>query len=184
MFPENAPRPIPTTSPTAPFVSAVALCLVTTLAFADDAPRKIDFSTVITNEDGKPFLDCMKFDDAGKCAETIETTLGRLAATGLSERFPDEKNFGRCRGCQARRASLRVHSAKEVELTVDEIEVIKDCIAKLNYRTTAVYQAWKLLVSRTTRTLLRRRRRRETRSVDLPAAPAPPSRPLWSADLG
>lgn len=101
----------------------------------------VDFTQVLRGPDG-PFKDCRRNDDAGKCIEYVDLTLGRLCinAAALPDRnasIADQTSHGRL--------AMRLLDAKEVDLTAEEIKFLKDQIAKLGYNSIVVYQAVKLL---------------------------------------
>lgn len=120
---------------------------VITPAYADDAPRKIDFAKVLTGPDG-PFRDCKKSDDAGKCVELVDLTLGRMCISAAA--MPDKSMSP---GDQAEHGHLAMRivevmsytGTKEMALSSENITFLKIAITKLGYNTMAVYQATKML---------------------------------------
>jgi hypothetical protein len=106
---------------------ALALCLLSTAADA------IDFTTVLSGLDGKPLV-----------AEGVPTmTLGEVAANALVNSYKDENPTGQEK-VKRWALALRIHAASEVELTADEVKLIKDLVAKL-YGPLVVGQVWSIL---------------------------------------
>lgn len=103
----------------------------------------IDFTTVLNDPDGKPFLDCVRYEGSPPaCAETTPLTLSRLAVAGLDQPVANEQYADKVkRGV----LQAKVYGAKDVALSVAEIKTIEDAISKLQYRTFAIFQAAKLL---------------------------------------
>jgi hypothetical protein len=105
--------------------SLAILLLLTTAASAADG-RSINFATVITNEDGKPIIECtdpptvVSTDPA--CKSKRDVTLGILAFRALS--FPEQGVSGEDNLLRGNLA-LRVYKAGELQLSVEEIALIK-----------------------------------------------------------
>ena len=121
-------------------VAVVTSLAIPTMASAEDAPRKIDFTQKLIGRDGKPFSECEQVDehDRTKCTKQVELTLGWLAAAALDLAKP-----GMAQPEKTRRGRLayRVFDAKDIELTVPEINTIIDALGDLNYRNTAIAAA-------------------------------------------
>lgn len=102
--------------------------LCCSVALAADAPKRIDFTQVITDQDDKPIVDCLKLkDDRSGCADEKTLTLGwvsmqalNLAEQGIS--YSDSLKRGTL--------ALRVVKAADAELSEEEITLIKTQLAK------------------------------------------------------
>jgi hypothetical protein len=68
------------------------LLLLSFPSFADDQPRKIDFTQVINNQDGEPYTECRKIDPKNpqSCIDTQNVTLGRLVMEVLNTSLPSD----------------------------------------------------------------------------------------------
>jgi hypothetical protein len=98
--------------------------LFITPAFAGGTPRTVDFTTVLLDQDDKPFTECVDTD----CKSKVQITLGRVALRALSNPEQGMKpEDSVLRGDLA----LRVYKAKDVILTPEDTVLIKQCIAKL-----------------------------------------------------
>lgn len=130
-------------------ISLLSLSAFSAMA-AESAPpaepsRKIDFTTVLLNLDGLPFEDCKKASkDGSKCEDgfSVPMTLGRMAANALS--VPDRAITYADQTLRGRLSS-QVIDGNAVELSVDDIKLIKDQIAKLGFNAVAVFHATQIL---------------------------------------
>lgn len=113
--------------------TAIVLLLLTTIAARAEEPRKIDFTTVLTDLDGKPIAD----------KDAPPVTLGDVTANALFASYRDEQPSGQDK-VKRWTLALRVHKAQAAELTADEIKLIKDLIGK-GYGPLIVGQAWQIL---------------------------------------
>lgn len=119
-----------------------ALCaLVASSALAGEAPREIDFSTVLMSPTG-PFKECSKQDDSGKCTEYADLTLGRICVAAAAA---PEKGTSVVDQTKHGKLAMKLIDAKELPLDAGEIQFLKERIATLGYNNIAVYQAVKLL---------------------------------------
>lgn len=93
----------------------------------------MDFTTPLQNLNGTPLL-----MEGG-----ASMTLGDAAANALISQYPDETPSG---ADKVKRWSLamRVHSAQQVELTADDIKLVKDFVAKA-FGPLVVGQVWAIL---------------------------------------
>jgi hypothetical protein len=108
-------------------VFGVALCLLATTAWATD------FTAVLSGLDGKPLV-----------AEGVPSmTLGEVVANALVNQFKDENPSGQDK-VKRWALALRIHAAKDIELTADEVKLIKDLVAKA-YGPLVVGQVWSIL---------------------------------------
>lgn len=128
----------------------VAACLLAAPAGAADAPRKIDFSAVMLDENDKPYTDCARADaSTGKCLEERDITLGRLALRALTVQFPNEAALSGEE--QVRRALLAqaIYKAKDMAIDAGETDLICTAIAKIVNRlglpALVTLRAWELL---------------------------------------
>lgn len=122
-------------------LTIVVAIVIAVPALADEAPRKIDFSHILIGPDG-PFKDCRRSDEAGKCVEQTNLTLGRICLTAAA--MPD-KGASPADQVAHGRLAMKLLDAKELELSIDDIKFLKDQIGKLGYNTLAVYQAIRML---------------------------------------
>jgi hypothetical protein len=90
---------------------------------------KIDFSAAITDLDGNPIP---------------ELTLGLMATNALMGNFDDERSLSGDDKVRRFKLAQRVHHASEVDLTVEDVALIKKLIAKA-YATLPCARAWELL---------------------------------------
>jgi hypothetical protein len=90
---------------------------------------KIDFSAIIADLDGKPLA---------------ELTLGTMATNALMLPFEDERNLSGEEKVRRFKLAQRIHGAAEVDLTAEDISLIKKLIAK-GYATMPTARAWELL---------------------------------------
>lgn len=106
------------------------------------AAGNVDFSVVLVGTDGKPFADCSAADPSGKCTATVDMTLGRLAIAAIA--VPD-KNATLIDQVARGKLAYRISGAGTLDLTTDEIALIKARIGALGVSPLAVWQACKLL---------------------------------------
>jgi hypothetical protein len=90
---------------------------------------KIDFSAVITDLDSKPMPNL---------------TLGSMATNALMLAYDDERNLSGEEKVRRFKLAQRIHGASEVDLTVEEVSLVKLLIAK-GYVTLPCARAWELL---------------------------------------
>lgn len=90
---------------------------------------KIDFSAAIVDLDGKPVPDL---------------TLGSMATNALMMGFEDERTLSGEAKVQRMKLAQRIHGEREVDLTVEEVSLVKQLIAKA-YVTLPSARAWELL---------------------------------------
>jgi hypothetical protein len=109
------------------------LLLVTSPALAEEA-RRFDFTAALAGIDGKPIV-------PEKDAPPL--TLGDVAASALTATFKDENPSGQDK-VKRWALALRVHNAKDAELTVDDVKTIKDMIGKA-YGPVIVGPSWAIL---------------------------------------
>jgi hypothetical protein len=122
----------------------VLLALVTTPVHAEDKQKlyPVDLTPTMMGLDGQPFKDCRRSDDAGKCVETVNLTLGRLCAIAAS--LPD-RGASTTEQVLHGALALRLASSVSADLTFDEIGFLKLQFGKLGYNTMIVAQAVKLI---------------------------------------
>jgi hypothetical protein len=118
------------------------------------AAHAIDFETLILNEDGKPYTNCVRFDApkgdqaAGPrvCAEEAQITLGQFVFDALN--MPDQSVAATdvvARGSLA----LRIKSEKKFDLNDKERDLAKSVllasVGKMGNRPVAVVQALRFI---------------------------------------
>lgn len=105
---------------------------------------EVDLDTILLAQDGKPKQECVRLNSADrtKCDEEITITLGWLSKIALDlveDKIPYSEIIKR--GKLAEKISL----SKKVDLGIDEIKLLRDQIAKVNYSTLIRFQAIKLI---------------------------------------
>lgn len=118
------------------FVMMLAAALLTTSAFAVD----MDFSAVLTDQDGAPIIDCAGPD----CASKPPLTLGKVAMRSLTASFEDERNLSGEEKFKRGQLAEKVYSGGSVALSAEDTALIKRLIAK-GYGPLIVLKAWRLL---------------------------------------
>ncbi len=112
-------------------LSAIMMIAAMTAAFA------IDFSSPITQLDGQPFID--------KDGKPIHTTLAIVAENALLASYQDEQNLSGEDKVKRFVLAHKIHDdEKNVELTADEITLIKKLIAK-SYNPLITGESWRIL---------------------------------------
>jgi hypothetical protein len=117
--------------------------LFSTAAFADD-PRKIDFTSVIMDQDDQPLRECM--DDPlpkeiRECKAYKSVTLGMIAFRALAT---PERDTAQDEVVRRGNLGLTVYKATDAQLTAEEITLIKKQIAK-NYNPLVTVRAFRIL---------------------------------------
>lgn len=125
---------------------AAAMFAVALVGSAAASAASIDFSAVLTDQDGNPISDCVRWDGAAqppRCLAEVPMTLGRIAANGLNAQEPNlTPQQTVARGMLA----LRVYQAKgPIEIEAADVDLIKTMIVKAGYRPLVVVAAFKLL---------------------------------------
>lgn len=115
----------------------LAFCLP---AFAEDGPRKIDFTTVLTDADGEAIVECANAEDKD-CKVKRPMTLGLFAMRALAVAEP---NVPQDEALKRGQLALTVYKATAAQLTAEDIATIKKAIAK-NYSPLVVVRAFALL---------------------------------------
>lgn len=107
---------------------AILLCFATPV-LAADAPRKIDFTTVLLDQDDKPMTECVKADptDRTKCAEEKPLTLGSVAMQALNV---PEQNLSYTDAVKRGQLSIMVYHSPGASLTSEEVSLIKAQLPK------------------------------------------------------
>jgi hypothetical protein len=109
-------------------VILLASCLFVAFASAHD------FTTILVGLDGKP----LTLEQASP-----PVTLGDVSAIALTSSFKDENPSG-TEKVKRWALALRVRTAKDVELTADDVKLIKDLVAK-GFGPLIVGQVWSIL---------------------------------------
>lgn len=124
------------------------------LSRAADDPRKIDFTQVITNQDGEPLKECAKDEETSvpgqrKCIDFTPITLGMLSLRALTVQYPQEAAV--TGEDQIRRAILAEAIYKNTSVTLDgkDTTLICDAIAKFVSKTgqnmLITLRAWQII---------------------------------------
>jgi hypothetical protein len=116
------------------------MMLAGAVALAVAAPASAtDFSSKMTQIDGKPFL-----DPTGKPDET-QPTLGSIAINALLAAYPDEKDITPEEKVKRFVLAEKIQNhQKDAQLSADEIVLVKKLIGK-GYPTIVVGEAWRML---------------------------------------
>lgn len=100
-----------------------------------------DFSTPIKDLDGNDLVDPMTIAGEG----TVKVvTLARVAANALVQNYPDEAGLAGDVKVKRFMLALKVTGAGELDLTAEDVAVLKERIAKA-YGPLVVGRAWALL---------------------------------------
>lgn len=118
-----------------------ALFVVMVVAFlaaplwAADEPRKIDFTQLVADLDGKPYTECLKSDEAdrAKCVDEVKVTLGLLVSRALISRFQDEKDISLEEQSTRGFLAIKLYKAKEAVLTADQVVLLKKLAGKMGW---------------------------------------------------
>lgn len=118
------------------FVTAVVASLALP-AFAQESPRKIDFTQMIADLDNKPYTECNKADevDKAKCVDEVKVTLGLLVGRALISRFQDEKDLSLEEQSTRGFLAIKLYKAKDAILTTDQIVLLKKLAGKMGWPT-------------------------------------------------
>lgn len=123
-----------------------ALIVAAALAASVLAARaaEVDFNVQLKEMDSSGAVDCNKVDQRqGACLEVVPLTLKRLVVAALDS--PDA-NTPAMEKLRRGMLAQRVYRAeKAVELTAEEVQLVKDLIAKLNVKPSLIFQAYELL---------------------------------------
>ena len=113
------------------FLSGAMLIAALSAAYA------IDFSSPITQLNGEPFV--------GQDGKTMNTTLAIVAENALLASYQDEQNLSGEDKVKRFVLARKIHeNEKNVELTADEITLIKKLIAK-SYNPLITGESWRIL---------------------------------------
>jgi hypothetical protein len=118
------------------FVMMLAAALLTTSAFAAD----VDFSAVLTDQDGATVIDCVGSDCAGK----PPLTLGKVAMRALTASYQDEQSLAGEEKFKRGQLAEKVYAGGAVAISAEDTALIKRLIAK-GYGPLIVLKAWRLL---------------------------------------
>lgn len=114
--------------------------------------KKIDFTTIITNQDGEALKECAQAKDPplqAECAVFTSITLGMLALRALTVQYPNESTV--TGEDQIRRALLAEAIYKSASVTLDakDTTLICDAIAKFVNKTgqnmLITLRAWQII---------------------------------------
>lgn len=112
------------------FLTACAAIFVTSSLIAADAVRQIDFTAVLTDPDDAPITVCadqVAPKDEAECKTHRPVTLGFAAMKAL---VTPEQNATPETAFKRGQLALMVYKSSAAQLTVDELKMIKDAIAK------------------------------------------------------
>lgn len=114
----------------------LAALLLSVPAFAAEAPRTIDMTTVITDLHGKPLPDGSKATaDDPKCEKCAPLTLGTVVASALLAERKDEPNLSTVDKAKRGVLAMRIVDDKAAVLTAPQVSEIERLL-----------NAWSLLV--------------------------------------
>lgn len=123
----------------------IALLLGIILLASPASAAVVDFNVVLNDETGKPYTDCVRWENATVCAESTPLTLGRLAVAALDRRFDDEKNISGVEQVKRGALAMAIVTTPTLDIDSTQNDLIRRLIAKLGTKSTIIYQAWKLL---------------------------------------
>jgi len=101
--------------------------------------KEIDFSELITDQDGVQIMDC-----AGVGCSGPPLTLGIVSLRALTAQFDDDKNLSGEDKFKRGELALRVYKGGVIDLTAEDIATIKKLVAK-GYGPLIVVKAWMML---------------------------------------
>jgi hypothetical protein len=117
----------------------LAAALFSTSALAVD----VDFSAVITDQDGMPVIDCA--GSPKDCEGKPPLTLGKVAMRALTASFEDERALTGEEKLKRGDLALRAYkSERSMQMTAEEVALVKRLIAK-GYGPLIVVRTWPLL---------------------------------------
>lgn len=108
------------------FIIMLVAAFCCTAAFAADAPRKIDFTTVLEDQDSVPFQECADQYDKD-CKIKRPMTLGSAALRSLGMVEP---NLDLVESQKRGQLAISIYKSTAAQLTSEEISLIKKQIAK------------------------------------------------------
>lgn len=120
------------------YAIVLGLILIAGPALAD--PRKIDFSTIIVDQDSVPFEECADVTDKD-CKTKKPLTLGAASLRALA--LP-ERDMEQAESWKRGELAMRVYKSTAAQLTAEEISLIKKQIAKA-YNPLVTYRAVSIL---------------------------------------
>ena len=103
---------------------------------------KIDFSTILHNIEGEPFLDDVAMQSNG--GTKVELTLGRAASNPLLMTNPKGGDVNGKEKFDRSMLAVRVYGGDTVDLKAEEVTKLKTLIGDL-YSPLVVYRAWQVL---------------------------------------
>lgn len=116
--------------------SIVAVYLFTALSVM---AGEVDFSTIITDADGAPIIDCTT-----DCGGKPPLTLGRVSMRALTAIYNDEPSLSGEDKFRRGELAMRVYKGGSVALTAEDTALLKRLIAK-GYGPLIVLKTWPLL---------------------------------------
>jgi hypothetical protein len=123
----------------------IAACMISFSAIAADAPRKIDFTTVLMDQDNEPMQECLDPQSAQAsdqaCKSKRPVTLGALAMRALAA---PEQGLAAEESLKRGQLALMVYRSPGAELTAEEVSTIKKQMAKF-YSPLVVARAFPIL---------------------------------------
>lgn len=125
-------------------LTAIFLIFVLVPAFAADEPRKVDFQTVLTDQDGEPMTECID-DPLPKGGEVCKVkrpvTLGTVSLRSLAAA---EQGLAPDESLKRGQLAISVYKSAGAQLTAEETALIKKQISKF-YSPLIVMRAFPLL---------------------------------------
>jgi hypothetical protein len=104
----------------------------------------IDFRAVLTDLENQPVKEQIAGHGPDFKPQLVELTLGRACSHALLMPVADEGKISGADHVKRLALALKVHAAGELDITVEEIALLKDRVAKV-YATLVVGRCWLLL---------------------------------------
>lgn len=120
------------------------LCLASSVAIAADDPRKINFTTILLDQDNAPITECIDSPapkDFADCKSKQPVTLGVISMRAL---VAGEQGLAQDESLKRGQLALSVYKANAVQLPAEDIALIKKQIAK-NYSPLMVLRTFQIL---------------------------------------
>lgn len=94
------------------------------------AALEVDFSTVLTDQDGKPYQECLKLDASKSppfCEHLVNQTLARLVVQSLNKPDP---TMGAKDLTTRGKLAIRLNAGGKQEVDTDDVRLIRDAIER------------------------------------------------------
>ncbi len=126
-------------------ITAAAIVFALSVAAFGARATEIDFSKVLVDLEGLPFSDCRKVDVTKVppfCEKLVDLTLGGLSTQALNS---PEQNLTPEQQTVRGMLAIRLNAGGTIDVTADEIKLIKDLIMKRSLPPVAVVRAMEVL---------------------------------------